>query len=211
MGLDIPENQIAIKTADKNELRGVDLLSKDCPIRYIITINALKEGWDCPFAYVLATIANRTSVVDVEQILGRILRLPHTRKSESDVLNISYAITSSNDFHATLSRVIAGLNNAGFSDKDYRIGTVEEPVLVPEATSVTQMPLAEPAADDIDGVTADIDALKARIAASSKEAVPADDLFGQAIAESKLTKSVGSFNIHTVIHSFYNTQICVHP
>jgi type III restriction enzyme len=42
----IPKNQIAIKTADKNELKGVDLMSPDCPIRYIITVNALKEGWD---------------------------------------------------------------------------------------------------------------------------------------------------------------------
>ena len=69
----IPENQIAIKTADKDELKNVDLKSPDCPIRYIITVNALKEGWDCPFAYVLATVANRTSTVDVEQILGRVL------------------------------------------------------------------------------------------------------------------------------------------
>lgn len=126
----IPEATIAIKTADKNELRGVDLLSEDCPIRYIITVNALKEGWDCPFAYVLATIANRTSQVDVEQILGRILRLPNTTRSSEDVLNISYVITSSNDFHATLGRVVAGLNRAGFSEQDYRIAGEPEPEAV---------------------------------------------------------------------------------
>lgn len=122
----IPEEQIAIKTADKNELRGLDLLSEDCPVRYIITINALKEGWDCPFAYVLATIANRSSEVDVTQILGRILRLPYTEKNKRDVLNISYVITSSNDFHTTLQKVVEGLNNAGFSGKNYRIGLDEE-------------------------------------------------------------------------------------
>lgn len=49
----IPEEQIAIKTADKNELEDKDLMSETCPIRYIITVNALKEGWGCPFAYVL--------------------------------------------------------------------------------------------------------------------------------------------------------------
>ncbi len=54
--------------------------SSDCNIRYIITVNALKEGWDCPFAYILATVANRTSSIDVEQILGRILRLPNTKR-----------------------------------------------------------------------------------------------------------------------------------
>lgn len=73
----IPADQIAIRTADVNELKNVELMSPNCPIRYIITVNALKEGWDCPFAYILASLANKTSQVDVEQILGRILRLPH--------------------------------------------------------------------------------------------------------------------------------------
>ena len=95
-------------------------MSRECPIRYIITINALKEGWDCPFAYILATIANRSSVVDVEQIIGRILRLPNTKKNESAVLNLSYVITSSADFFATCNKVVDGLKVAGFSGKDYR-------------------------------------------------------------------------------------------
>ena len=116
----ISEREIAIKTGDKDELKNVELLSPDCPIRYIITVNALKEGWDCPFAYVLATVANRTSTVDVEQILGRVLRLPYTQKNSSEVLNLSYVITSSADFHQTLEKVVAGLNSAGFSSRDYR-------------------------------------------------------------------------------------------
>ena len=116
----IPEEEIAIKTADKDDIRNQDLMSRTCPIRYIVTVNALKEGWDCPFAYILATIANRSSVVDVEQIIGRILRLPNTKKSESAVLNLSYVITSSADFFATCNKVVDGLKVAGFSDKDYR-------------------------------------------------------------------------------------------
>ena len=116
----IPEEEIAIKTADKDDIRNQDLMSRECPIRYIITVNALKEGWDCPFAYILATIANRSSLVDVEQIIGRILRLPNTKKNESAVLNLSYVITSSADFFATCNKVVDGLKVAGFSDKDYR-------------------------------------------------------------------------------------------
>ena len=123
----IPESEIAIKTADKDELKNIDLSSHDCSIRYIITVNALKEGWDCPFAYILATVANRTSSIDVEQILGRILRLPNTRKNEREVLNLSYVITSSNAFYATLDKVVAGLNAAGFTSKDYRIDDYVEP------------------------------------------------------------------------------------
>lgn len=116
----IPAEQIAIKTADVNELKGVDLLSKECPIRFIITVNALKEGWDCPFAYILAFLANKTSQVDVEQILGRILRQPHAKKQPNTLLNMSYVLTSSNDFGATLKQIVVGLNSAGFSKRDFR-------------------------------------------------------------------------------------------
>ncbi len=118
----IPKEQIAIKTADVNELKGVDLLRPDCPIRYIITINALREGWDCPFAYILASIANRTSRIEVEQIVGRVLRQPYTKKHSQKALNVSYILTSSNDFRNTLDNIVIGLNSAGFTDKDYRIG-----------------------------------------------------------------------------------------
>ena len=126
--LGIPEEQIAIKTADRDELRGHDLLSRACPIRYIITVNALKEGWDCPFAYILASLANRTSSVDVEQIVGRILRQPYARQNASKLLNMSYVFTNSEDFHNTLEKIVVGLNQAGFSRKDYRIGETQEQV-----------------------------------------------------------------------------------
>ena len=121
VGVGIPAEQIAIRTADVNELKNVDLQSPDCPIRYIITVNALKEGWDCPFAYVLASLANKTSRVDVEQILGRILRLPYTKENRQGALNMSYVMTSSNDFNQTVQEIIKGLNNAGFTDKDCRV------------------------------------------------------------------------------------------
>jgi type III restriction enzyme len=118
--LNIPKEHIAIKTANINELKNVDLMSRDCSVRYIITVNALKEGWDCPFAYVLATLANKSSVVDVTQILGRVLRMPYTRKHSIELLNLSYVFTSSSHFQNTLSQVVAGLNKAGFSKRDYR-------------------------------------------------------------------------------------------
>ena len=118
----IPAEQIAIKTAVVNELKNEELLSPKCQIRYIITVNALKEGWDCPFAYILASLANKTSQVDVEQIVGRVLRQPHTRKYNIPALNMSYVLTSSNDFKATLDKIVKGLNGAGFSEKDYRVG-----------------------------------------------------------------------------------------
>lgn len=116
----IPEEQIKIKTANKDELKGLNLISEQCPVRYIITVNALKEGWDCPFAYILATLANKTSAVDVEQILGRILRQPYAIRHSNELMNISYVFTCSNDFRQTVEKIIASLQKAGFSRKDFR-------------------------------------------------------------------------------------------
>lgn len=159
----IPESEIAIKTADRDELKNIDLSSHDCSIRYIITVNALKEGWDCPFAYILATVANRTSSIDVEQILGRILRLPNTRKNEREVLNLSYVITSSNAFYATLDKVVAGLNAAGFTSKDYRIDdyVVQDTEFPVEQAGYiqTELKLDNDVTDDTSNVSDEIDSL----------------------------------------------------
>ncbi len=156
IGAGIPAEQIAIRTADVNELKNVDLMSPDCSVRYIITVNALKEGWDCPFAYILASLANKTSQVDVAQILGRILRLPHTVQHSQPALNMSYVLTSSNDFDETVRRIIRGLNCAGFSDKDYRLSTpiAPKPVIPHEPEQLEiQQPEAtdEDSFDDVDG------------------------------------------------------------
>ena len=187
----IPEQEIAIKTGDKDELKNVDLLSPECPVRYIITVNALKEGWDCPFAYVLATVANRSSAVDVEQILGRVLRLPYTRKNKSEVLNLSYVITSSADFHQTVKKVVAGLNSAGFSSRDCRAQDADEPVLPAPAAAPEQTSLdgqSEPDMPDVDGA-----ALKARFDAAkqeadcsaSEDAAQSDPMLAQALEQNR--------------------------
>jgi|JI10StandDraft_1071094.scaffolds.fasta_scaffold38480_3 type III restriction enzyme len=171
--LKIPPEQIKIKTADINELKGVDLMSRDCPVRFIITVNALKEGWDCPFAYILASLADKTSAVDVEQILGRVLRMPHVQQHGNDLLNLSYVFTASNRFMDTLQSVVKGLNRAGFSDKDYRAIDVQATGTTAQvgATGDTQQPLgglfdqpaakieAEPVGElDVSGVSPDWEA-----------------------------------------------------
>lgn len=119
--LKIPAEQIKIKTANINEIKGIDLMSRACGVRYIITINALKEGWDCPFAYILASLADKSSSVDVEQILGRILRQPYVMKHNFPLLNLSCVLTASSKFLDTLDNIVKGLNKAGFSDKDYKL------------------------------------------------------------------------------------------
>jgi len=56
IGQGVAKDWIAVKSAEVDELKDFDdlggLLARDCPIRYIITKQALQEGWDCSFAYV---------------------------------------------------------------------------------------------------------------------------------------------------------------
>ena len=127
--LKIPAEQIKIKTANINEIKDIDLTAKDCPVRYIITVNALKEGWDCPFAYILASLADKSSAVDVEQILGRVLRQPYVTKHTSALLNLCYVLTASSKFLDTLDNIVKGLNRAGFSGRDFKVAetVVTEP------------------------------------------------------------------------------------
>ncbi len=117
--LQIPEEQIKIKTSGIDELKGIDLMAKDCPVKYIITVNALKEGWDCPNAYILASLADKSSAVEVEQILGRVLRQPYVVKHKEALLNMSFVLTASSKFNDTLDSIVKGLQESGFSKDDY--------------------------------------------------------------------------------------------
>jgi type III restriction enzyme len=127
--LKIPEEQIKIKVSGLDELKGINLSAKDCPVRYIITINALKEGWDCPNAYILASMADKSSSVDVEQILGRVLRQPYVSQHNSPLLNLSFVLSASSKFQATLDNIVKALQESGFSRDDYY---AEEAPIEPE-------------------------------------------------------------------------------
>lgn len=115
----LPEEEIAIATGETREIDGVDLFAESCPIKYIITQQALAEGWDCSFAYVLASVAELRSETRVEQLLGRILRQPNAEWRKAPELNRSYAYVASRDFGATANalrdRLVEG---AGFQKED---------------------------------------------------------------------------------------------
>jgi superfamily II DNA or RNA helicase len=123
--LKISESEIAIKTAKQNDLENVDLFSKSCQIRYIITVNALAEGWDCSFAYVLISVANIGSKISVEQIIGRIMRMPYARTRQFGELNRSYVFASAKNFNEATNIIIDGLEQNGYSKFDF-IGASKE-------------------------------------------------------------------------------------
>ena len=94
----VPEEQIAVATGETRGIEDVDLFDRDCPIRFIITVAAFKEGWDCSFAYVLCSVAEIGSARAVEQILGRVLRLPLAKRKQHAELNCAYAYVFSQRF-----------------------------------------------------------------------------------------------------------------
>lgn len=106
----IQKEQIAVHTGPRKDLDAIpDIFDPKCPVRFIITVSKLKEGWDCPFAYVLCSVADQVSPVAIEQILGRILRMPKAKRKRRDALNQSYAYIVSRSFDTTAQQLKTGL------------------------------------------------------------------------------------------------------
>lgn len=113
--LNIPEAEIRIATGAQKELDGVDLFDPTCPVRFVITVEALKEGWDCSFAYVLASLQSVKSAKDVEQLLGRVLRMPYAKSRQQEPLNKAYAhIVAANFAEAASNLKDRMVQNMGF-------------------------------------------------------------------------------------------------
>ena len=114
----IPENQIAIVTGEQKELDGINVSDRDCPIRFVITVEALKEGWDCPFAYVLCSLANIQTDTPVLQLLGRVMRMPYATTRQQVVLNKAYAFVLSREFGKSAQTLIEKLKDKGFDEAE---------------------------------------------------------------------------------------------
>jgi len=116
----IPADQVAVKTSEKDELKEVDdiggLMSRDCKIRYIITKQALQEGWDCAFAYVLVVLTNPASKNALTQLVGRILRQPGARKTKVRELDESYVFCFKQKADALLTSIRDGFSREGLGD-----------------------------------------------------------------------------------------------
>ncbi len=125
--LHIPPEQIKVATGDTRELEGLDLSSRDCPVRFVITVQALREGWDCPFAYVLCSLQKLSSATAVEQLLGRVLRMPYASPRGREALNRAYAHVCEAKFstaaHELADRLI---NNMGFEALDVASMVVQQ-------------------------------------------------------------------------------------
>lgn len=121
----IAEEEIAIKSSEKDDIEGIDLLSKDCPVRYIITKQALQEGWDCSFAYILTVLTNPSSQLSITQLVGRILRQPKARKTGVKELDESYVFCFQQKAKELLENVKSGFEGEGLGDLAGRVSIDE--------------------------------------------------------------------------------------
>ncbi len=116
----IAEEAIAVATGDQRELDGIDLFAEDCPIEHVITVEALREGWDCSFAYIFCSVANIQSSTAVEQLLGRVLRMPFAKRRPVEELNRAYAHVTGVGFHTAANKLRDTLVAMGFDERTAR-------------------------------------------------------------------------------------------
>lgn len=117
----VPEKHIAIKSSEKDDIEGINLFAPDCDIRYIITKQALQEGWDCSYAYILTILTNPSSATGITQLVGRILRQPFARKSKMKELDECYVYTFRQNASTLVREIKSGLEDEGLGDIAGRI------------------------------------------------------------------------------------------
>lgn len=112
----LSKDEVKISVGRLDELKGVeDIASPKCLVRVIITVEKLREGWDCPFAYVLCSLKETWSATAIEQIVGRILRLPNAQAKRHPDLNCAYAFSVSDSITTVLAELREALEHNGFT------------------------------------------------------------------------------------------------
>ena len=113
--LGVPENSIAVKSSELDELGRDDLLSDFSPVRWVITRAALMEGWDCPFAYLLVMLDNTRAQRAITQLVGRVMRQPHARRTGRESLDQCYIYCWNTRVGDAVAQVKRGLEEEGLT------------------------------------------------------------------------------------------------
>jgi type III restriction enzyme len=122
----VQETQIRIKLSEEDGLKDDDLLDKMCPVKYIITKDALREGWDCPFAYILTILTNKNSATALTQYTGRVLRQPYAQTTPIDALNECYVFCNEANVVDAVQKIKKGLEDEGLGDIANQIRNANE-------------------------------------------------------------------------------------
>ncbi|MBI4086446.1 DEAD/DEAH box helicase family protein [Candidatus Kaiserbacteria bacterium] len=139
VSLGVPRHEIAVKSSSLDEIKQQKLLSKESEVRYIITREALKEGWDCSFAYILGVIPNARNNSSMTQLVGRVLRQPYAKKTGVAELDESYIYFASGHTQEALERVKKGFDEEGLGDVSGGIQTLDKRGQVVSAPRVVRI------------------------------------------------------------------------
>ena len=116
--LGVPDAEVVVHTGEHRGLQGVDLLDKLSPIRWIITRDALMEGWDCPFAYLLVMLDNTRARRAITQLVGRVMRQPYARRTGRPALDQCYVYCQNTGVREAVEYIKAGLEQEGMTGLD---------------------------------------------------------------------------------------------
>ena len=131
--LGIPKDCVAVKSSDKDDIEGIDLMDENCRVEWIITKSALQEGWDCPYAYILVSLSNTRSQQSMTQLVGRVLRQPFVTKTPFKELNESYVYCLRSGTEQVVQEIRGALSKEGYEgDAANLIDRGDEPAIADE-------------------------------------------------------------------------------
>lgn len=147
--LEVPESDVKICTGSVDEIGDTDLMALQCPIRYIITVDKLREGWDCPFAYVLGSIGNTATATAVEQLIGRILRMPNACPTNVPALDRAYAFVLSDNVVQTAMQLRDRMvETCGFDERSAADALRVKVNAAQQGLGFSRIPMTAPPATD---------------------------------------------------------------
>ncbi len=147
--LDVPADEVRICTGTIDEIGDTDLMADTCPVRYIITVDKLREGWDCPLAYVLGSIGNAATATAVEQLIGRVLRMPNANPTRVPALDRAYAFVLSDDVLRTAMQLRDRMvETCGFDDRSAEDALRVTATQSQRGLGFGRIPLSEPPKPD---------------------------------------------------------------
>jgi type III restriction enzyme len=161
----IAKDQVKISVGTNDELPSAEEIKspKEPAVRIIITVQKLREGWDCPFAYVLCSLKETRSATAIEQIVGRILRLPNAKEKQHPDLNCAYAFSVSDSLPEVLNELREALESNGFTKAE------AERIIIP--VSQGSLPLgAQPKTVQVSPADIDATAAQAQLTALAGKA-----------------------------------------
>lgn len=132
----VPAEWIRRQTAADKELDD-QLMSETSPVRVIITKDALREGWDCPFAYVLALLGSTRAKTSLTQMIGRVLRQPGAKRTGVEPLDSAWVFCREVTVKDAVEGIRAGLAQEGMGDLKMQVRANGTP---PETRTVERRP-----------------------------------------------------------------------